>query len=303
MQELRLDSQSTTGSNVEASVCSAAVPGESITRTAIIRVELGAECIAEDSVAVEEPLEIRLSYCDDSMRRERSLSITMRTPGADEDLAIGFLLSEGIVHARDEIEGVDHPHSTRARENIIIARLAEHAKVNWPTMERHFYATSSCGVCGKSSLDALESPGLAAIANDGATTTAAIICSLPATMRTHQATFQSTGGLHGAALFQYDGSLIDLREDVGRHNAVDKLIGSQFMAGGVPLCGRILVLSGRASFELVQKAVMAGVGMIVAVGAPSSLAIELAQRFNVTLVGFVRGERFNIYCGRHRIRA
>ena len=179
--------------------------------------------------------------------------------------------------------------------------LADHTRVAWPTMERHFYATSSCGVCGKSSLDALEVPGLQRIARHDFSVRVQILPHLSDRLRAQQAVFDQTGGLHAAALFDDSGALVDIREDVGRHNAVDKLLGAQFLQRVTPLATRLLFLSGRASFELVQKALAAGIPMIAAVGAPSSLAVELAQRFDLTLLGFVRGERFNAYSGAWRL--
>ena len=250
-----------------------------------------------DCVALEEPLEIRLNATDGTARGSRSLSITMRTPGHDNELAAGFLLTEGLLHHAHEIASI-----TQDSDNVVTVNLADHARMAWPTMERHFYATSSCGVCGKSSLDALEVPGLQRIARDGFTFNVRTLPQLADRLRAKQAVFDQTGGLHAAALFDESGELVDIREDVGRHNAVDKLLGAQFLHGHTPLANRLLFLSGRASFELVQKALAAGIPMIAAVGAPSSLAVELALRFDLTLLGFVRGERFNAYSGAWRLR-
>ncbi len=250
-----------------------------------------------DCVALEEPLEIRLDATDGTTRATRSLSITMRTPGHDHELAAGFLLTEGLLQHAPEIASI-----TQDSDHVVTVHLADHARVAWPSMERHFYATSSCGVCGKSSLDALEVPGLQRIARDAFSFTVEMLPQLSDRLRAKQAVFDQTGGLHAAALFDDDGELIDIREDVGRHNAVDKLLGAQFLQGATPLANRLLFLSGRASFELVQKALAAGIPMIAAVGAPSSLAVELAQRFDLTLLGFVRGERFNAYSGAWRLR-
>ena len=249
-----------------------------------------------DCVALEEPLEIRLDATDGIARGTRSLSITMRTPGHDAELAAGFLLTEGLLHHAHEIASI-----TQDSENVVTVHLADHTRVAWPTMERHFYATSSCGVCGKSSLDALEVPGLQRIARDGFSFNVQILPQLSDRLRAQQAVFDQTGGLHAAALFDDSGALVDIREDVGRHNAVDKLLGAQFLQRVTPLATRLLFLSGRASFELVQKALAAGIPMIAAVGAPSSLAVELAHRFDLTLLGFVRGDRFNAYSGAWRL--
>lgn len=265
--------------------------------TAITRFDRAVPSDARDQVAREEPLEIRLDASDGTARGTRSLSITMRTPGHDHELAAGFLLTEGLLHHAHEIALI-----TQDSENVVTVHLADHACVAWPSMERHFYATSSCGVCGKSSLDALDVPGLQRIARDGFTYDVHTLSLLANRLRAEQAMFDQTGGLHAAALFDGGGELVDIREDVGRHNAVDKLFGTQFLQRHTPLGQRLLFLSGRASFELVQKALAAGIAMIAAVGAPSSLAVELAERFDLTLLGFVRGERFNAYSGAWRLR-
>ena len=270
----------------------------------ITRVDRGVVSEVLDHVALEEPLEIRLDWLDGDMRQQKSVSITMRTPGNDTELAAGFLFSEGVVRSPADIEkivGCGPDSGAHGGQNIIRVRLADHAKVEWPKLQRHFYATSSCGVCGKASLDALEVPGLSAITDDGFCIASNLICTLQEKVRAQQSVFDQTGGLHAAALFNAAGELLALREDVGRHNAVDKLLGAQFLAGRAPLSDQLLFLSGRASFELLQKALVAGVPMIVAVGAPSSLAVELAKRFNISLVGFARGERFNMYHGAARI--
>lgn len=273
-------------------------------RVAILRSEAGVLRPVDDAVALEEPLEIRLDFPEPEGRAVRSLSITMRTPGHDEELAAGFLFTEGLVRRRTDIERIrpcgadDGAHGAR---NAVRVRLADHAKIHWPAVERHFYATSSCGVCGKASLDALEVQGLVPPARNGFRITPATVTALPDRLRAAQRVFEQTGGLHAAALFDASGTLIAIREDVGRHNAVDKLVGAQFLQGAAPLADRLLFLSGRASFELMQKALAAGIPMVVAVGAPSSMAVDLARRFGMTLVGFVRGDRFNVYHGEWRL--
>ena len=257
-----------------------------------------------DRLAIEEPLEIRVEFFDGDAEKTKSVSITMRTPGHDEELAAGFLFTEGILRSPADviqIVGCGPNSGAGHSQNTVKIRLAPHATVHWPKLERHFYSTSSCGVCGKASLDALEVPGLRPIARDGFQIDPSEISFLQAKVRAHQSVFDQTGGLHGAALFTARGELLEVREDVGRHNAVDKLLGAQFIAGKTPLSNHLLFLSGRASFELVQKALVAGVPMIVAVGAPSSLAVELAKRFNITLIGFVRDGRFNVYHGDWRL--
>jgi len=249
----------------------------------------------DDRVACEEPLEIRLG----STENHRPVAITMRTPGHDIELALGFLFTEGILRSREDIVGA-HPCGTGG--NTVRIEVSPRASVDWARLQRHFYATSSCGVCGKSSLDALEVKGLASLSGHNLCIDPKLIVELPARLRAHQEVFDQTGGLHAAALFDASGTLHAVREDVGRHNAVDKLIGAEFLEGRLPLSERILFLSGRASFELVQKALVAGIPFIAAVGAPSSLAVDLARRFDITLLGFVREGRFNVYQGEKRVK-
>ncbi|MCW3095766.1 MAG: hypothetical protein JWL77_1384 [Chthonomonadaceae bacterium] len=259
---------------------------------------------ADDVLAVEEPLEIRLGYWRDGKREQRSLSITMRTPGDDFDLAAGFLFTEGIVQRPEQIDGLRYcgiPAPDTGLRNVVRIDLAPDVVFDLKRIERHFYTTSSCGVCGKTSLEALEMAGCPAPLSDRFRVPACIVHRLPLALRSAQECFDRTGGLHAAALFDAEGNLLRSREDVGRHNALDKLIGSYLREGAVPLANRLLLVSGRASFELMQKALMAGIPILAAVGAPSSLAVELAQRFNVTLLGFVREHRFNIYHGAERI--
>jgi FdhD protein len=257
-----------------------------------------------DELAVEEPLEIRLAYQADGQRVQRSISVTMRTPGQDAELAVGFLLGEGIIRGPGDIASVRPcgPAAGPLRlQNVVRVELRTEVGVDMKRLERHFYTTSSCGVCGKTSLEALQvSPGFA-LSVEGPVVSAEAIHRLPQQLRQSQAIFDHTGGLHGAGLFTAGGELVCLREDVGRHNAVDKLIGTEVLAGRVPLRDKLILVSGRASFELVQKAVMAGIPVMVAVGAPSSLAVELACRVKMTLVGFARDNRFNVYSGAWRL--
>jgi FdhD protein len=253
-----------------------------------------------DVLAMEEPLEIRLAL--PGTLKHKAISITMRTPGDDFDLAAGFLFTEGIVTHREQIDKVRYcglPAKGKNIQNTLVAELATGVDIDLKKLERHFYTTSSCGVCGKSSIEALHT-GAKKIESD-LTVTPDVINSLPGTLRTAQAVFDRTGGLHASALFNARGDLDILREDVGRHNALDKVIGAKFMAGKTPLTDSILLVSGRASFELVQKALMAGIPVLAAVGAPSSLAVELAAEFGMTLIGFVRDSRFNIYTGEERV--
>ena len=272
--------------------------------TGIVRFQGDERSELTDRVAIEEPLEIRVDFVVNGERCVRSLSITMRTPGHDEELAAGFLMSEGLVRSARDIESIRPcgPESgAHDGNNVVKVRLADNATIAWPNVERHFYATSSCGVCGKASLEALEVPGMCPIARDGFRFAISAIRMLSDRLRAQQSVFEETGGLHAAALFNSAGQILAIREDVGRHNAVDKLLGAQFLQGQTPLASNLLFLSGRISFELAQKALAGGVPMVVAVGAPSSLAIELAKRFDITLIGFLRGERFNVYSGEWRL--
>jgi FdhD protein len=257
-----------------------------------------------DALAVEEPLEIAVQFGPAGRRTRRSLSVTMRTPGHDLELAAGFLLSEGVVRGREDIEGL-HPCGPAVGQlrlqNVVRVELRPDLPLDLKRLERHFYTTSSCGVCGKTSLEALDVLSCPVVARDRPVVRAAVVHQLPDRLRAAQAVFACTGGLHAAALFDAEGRLLCLREDVGRHNALDKLLGAQLLAGALPAPDGLLLVSGRASFELMQKALMAGVGVLAAVGAPSSLAVDLARRFQMTLLGFVRDGRFNIYSGAWRV--
>lgn len=255
-----------------------------------------------DTLAVEEPLEIRLGFTENGKRTHKAVSITMRTPGNDFELAAGFLFTEGILQNRSQINSIKHCGKFPNNQNTVRIDLNENTNIDLKKLERNFYTTSSCGVCGKTSLEALFVSGAKAIdRKDSVKIAAETIHKLPRKLKENQTVFGETGGLHAAALFDSAGKLESLREDVGRHNAVDKLLGAEFLDENPPLSSKILFLSGRASFELVQKAVMAQIPVICAVGAPSSLAVEAAVKFNVTLLGFVRDARFNIYCGVERI--
>lgn len=273
-------------------------------RVIVLRSDSGTIRPMFDAVALEEPLEIRLDMPGPDGRAVRSLTITMRTPGHDEELAAGFLFTEGLVREPSEIEDIrpcgldDGVHGAR---NAVRIRMANHARLQWPSLERHFYATSSCGVCGKASLEALEVKGLAPPARGALHITPDLVTALPERLRAAQRVFEQTGGLHAAALFDARGELTSIREDVGRHNALDKLLGEAFLRRATPLSDQLLFLSGRASFELMQKALVAGLPAVIAVGAPSSLAVDLARRFDMTLLGFVRGDRFNVYHGAWRL--
>ena len=261
--------------------------------------------IAPDWLAVEEPLEIRLGLAENGKPTHKSVSITMRTPGDDFELAAGFLFTEGIVKSADQIGEIRHCGAAAAKQgaprNTVRVDLRAGVDVDLKRLERHFYTTSSCGVCGKTSIEAIDT-GVCRLKDTARPVfSAEIIHGLPGALRSSQNVFDRTGGLHAAALFNTAGEMEGLREDVGRHNAVDKLVGAEFLAGRIPISDRLLLVSGRASFELVQKALMAGIPILAAVGAPSSLAVELAARYGMTLLGFVRDNRFNIYAGAERI--
>lgn len=255
-----------------------------------------------DLLAVEEPLEIRLGFSKTGGLAHKAISITMRTPGDDFELAVGFLFTEGIVHSAKEIDGIKHCGKVGqiGFENTVRVDLKDSVTVDFKKLERHFYTSSSCGVCGKTSIEALQT-GAKTIENDDFVIETELVHQLPSKLIEKQKVFEQTGGLHASALFDKNGNLEILREDVGRHNALDKVIGAKFLNNEIRLGERVLLLSGRISFELVQKALMAGIPIIVAVGSPSSLAVKLAEEFNITLAGFVRDNRFNIYTGKHRI--
>lgn len=257
-----------------------------------------------DRVATEEPLEIRLRAGGST----QSVAITMRTPGNDFELAAGFLYAEGLVDKRAALRGItyclDRDVEAEQQYNVVSVELAAGELPSLAGIERHFATTSACGVCGKASLDALRARGLAALPSDsGASLEAGTLVALPDALRAAQGVFATTGGLHAAALFDLAGTLVAVREDVGRHNALDKLIGWALMTGRLPLTRTVILVSGRASFELAQKAIVAGAPILAAVSAPSSLAIAVAREFGLTLAGFVRGARFNVYTGERRILA
>lgn len=269
-----------------------------------------------DSLAIEEPLEIQITYGPPRLRGTRSISVTMRTPGNDFDLAAGFLMTEGVIRDANDIRQItndgdslseDNPPvqvmgslKPGSKQNVVRVELGTDVEVSMANLQRNFYTTSSCGICGKASLLALRTVCPPRTKNSFRVD-AQLLYDLPGRLRASQGVFDRTGGLHAAGLFDSTGSLSALREDVGRHNAVDKLIGSEFLADRTPLRDRLLLLSGRASFELLQKALMGGIPMVVAVGAPSSLAVQVAKEFDITLVGFLREDHFNIYHGKEHI--
>ena len=251
-----------------------------------------------DKVAVEEPLQIQLLYSTSTGQMLKDIAVTMRTPGNDEELAAGFLFTEGILKDGEDISEIKRSHTD---ENIVQVILKENIIPVLGNAARNFYTTSSCGVCGKASIDAINTVSVFTLQQDSILINAAVLYNLQDKIKVQQQVFEDTGGIHASALFDVNGKFIMLREDVGRHNALDKIIGAALMKNKLPLNNCLLFLSGRSSFELVQKAVMAGIKVIVAVGAPSSLAVEMAKENNITLIGFLRNERFNIYSGKERI--
>jgi FdhD protein len=268
-----------------------------VARVRIKKVKADGLVEAEDDVAIEEPLEIRLDYGNSSGRIRKVISVTMRTPGNDEELAVGFLFTEGILLDRSQVVGIESPPGS----NTVVVILDEKAQPRLPASDRNFYATSSCGVCGKAGIDAIRTVSPYKGSEDKLRLRTPVIFRLTSEMRNRQVLFQQTGGLHASALFYLDGNFLTIREDVGRHNALDKLIGAAFLDDALPLDDKILFLSGRTSFELIQKASMAGINFVAAVGAPSSLAIALAEESGLTLIGFLGNDRFNIYSGHQRI--
>jgi FdhD protein len=274
-------------------------PGSSV-EIRIVGVRDGRSAPRFDRIATEEPLEIRLR----AGRETRTVAITMRTPGADFELAAGFLHGEGVVHAYDGLREIsyciDRTIDEEQRYNIVNVDLAAPALPELVTLERHFTTTSACGVCGKASLEALELRGVQPIESEARIRPEAI-GRIPDLLRAAQGVFQKTGGLHAAALCDLAGEIIAVREDVGRHNAVDKVVGWALLQRALPLVDRVLMVSGRTSYEIVQKALVARIPIVCAVSAPSSLAVDLARAFGITLIGFLRGAQFNVYAGAERV--
>ncbi|MEZ4423136.1 MAG: formate dehydrogenase accessory sulfurtransferase FdhD [Gemmatimonadota bacterium] len=274
-------------------------------RSEVVRVRDHTATAARDELAIEEPLEIRLELpaTGGAAASPRAIAVTMRTPGADFELAAGFLYGEGVLDTRAQVREIAYCTSEEQRTyNVVTVSLRPGAALpDLSRLERNFYVSSSCGVCGKASLDAVEEIGCAALPDLGERWDAEWLGALPGQLREHQSLFARTGGLHAAGVFRADQPPV-VREDVGRHNAVDKAVGALLLEGGLPAARAVLAISGRASFEILQKAVRAGLATVVAVGAPSSLAVEMAERFHVTLLGFARGGDFNVYAGAGRVR-
>jgi FdhD protein len=266
----------------------------------------GKQELCNDLIAAEEPLEIRLEWGEATGRSIKNIAVTMRTPGNDFELALGFLFTEGIIQDYSDVLSVryctDGGINTESTNTVRVA-LIPGIDPAIDRLQRNFYTTSSCGVCGKASIDSVLSlcKQPPAIEENDLAIDSSILMELGNTVRRHQTVFEHTGGIHAVGLFDTTGQLLLLREDVGRHNAMDKLIGAALAGGMLPLNQHILFLSGRSSFELIQKAAMAGIRIVAAVGAPSGLAVNMAKEFNITLLGFVRDRRFNVYCGEQRI--
>ncbi|WP_025762180.1 formate dehydrogenase accessory sulfurtransferase FdhD [Dyadobacter tibetensis] len=252
----------------------------------------------DDQLAIEEPLEIRMQYGPAHARISKVISVTMRTPGDDTHLALGFLFTEGILTSTDQVASVDQEFWS---PNSILVQLEPHALPNMPEQDKHFYTSSSCGVCGKASIEAIRTVSKYDSGSDTFSISVDMLYGLQAQLQQQQTLFDATGGIHASALYDRHGRLSWIGEDVGRHNALDKVIGRAFQERTLPLYHHILLLSGRASFELVQKAYMAGISVVVALGAPSSLAVETARSFGITLIGFLKQDRFNLYTAPHRI--
>jgi FdhD protein len=264
---------------------------KSVELTQVTEWEDGKSRLVEDYLAAEDPLEIRLGIGIAA----RPLTVTMRTPGHDRELAAGFLWTEGLVDSPGQIVALREPEGTR---NVVEVELRAGA-FEPESLQRNFFAASSCGICGKASIDAIRVRGLRA-PNPEFRVAPEMLCALPDRLRASQPTFDRTGGLHAAALFDSSGALLALREDIGRHNAVDKIVGWALVSGLLPLSNHVLMVSGRGGFEIVQKALAAGVPVVASVSAPSSLAVKLARELNLTLVGFLRGRRFVVYSGQER---
>jgi FdhD protein len=269
------------------------------TRVRVRTIEDGRTIVRDDDLVTEEPLEIRVSSGD---RPPSPVAVTMRTPGADFELAAGFLATEGVIRAAGDVAAIRYCADPGEQHyNVVTVDLQPGLETGITSVARNFYVTSSCGVCGKASIEALRAHGVASVAADDVVASTAVIGSLGDRLKAAQSLFARTGGLHGAGVFTSDGELLAAREDVGRHNAVDKLVGWALLERRLPLAGTILMVSGRASFELVQKAAVAGIPILVAVSAPSSLARQAAVDLGMTLVGFARGRRCNVYAGGHRV--
>ena len=275
----------------------------SVRHRTITKVNRGVTVHEKDLLAVEEPLEIKLGYGKKTERRQKTLAVTMRTPGNDEELVLGFLFSENIISRSKDVLSIKpciNKKTGELEENSIRVELAENFEVDLERLNRNFYTTSSCGVCGKASIELIETVCTQALPN-AIKISEQVVLKLANQLNQDQLVFNATGGLHATALFNAEGDIEIIREDIGRHNAFDKAVGNKLLNKEVPLSKSIGLVSGRASFELLQKAVMAGLPILCAIGAPSSLAVELAEEFNITLIGFLKADRYNIYTCPQRI--
>lgn len=288
------------------------MPQSFVNPISIVRFENEQSVEVQELLAVEEPLEIRIGYGKIGDRLQRNIAVTMRTPGHDFELALGFLFTEGIIQTASQVASVKYCtelNTLENKKNIVRVELNPEVNVDITRLQRNFYTTSSCGVCGKESIESVRTVCPAIPDEDQLKVSRRIITSLPLILRESQQVFTYTGGLHASGLFDFEGRLLLLREDVGRHNALDKLIGAGLGAEKtensgnlhLPFSNYILLLSGRASFELIQKAAMAGIRFVCAIGAPSSLAVQMAKELNITLIGFLREHRFNIYAHPNRV--
>ena len=266
------------------------MPEQRTATVGVTRIRRVSSAQEDDVVAVEEPLEIRVAWHAGGELHEKNISVTMRTPGDDFDLAAGFLFTEGVIRSAEDVDSVRHWGSP----NVVRVAMKDGVQLDMGSLDRHFYTTSSCGICGKTSIEALRvvtSPvGAPAVEGE-------LIYRLPEILNEQQPTFRATGSIHAAALFSRTGELRVVREDIGRHNAVDKVIGAMLLGRGLPLTDSILMVSSRASFEIAQKAIVAGIPVLASVGGPSSLAVDLARELGLTLLGFVRDGRYNVYAG------
>lgn len=275
-----------------------------LTQRSIHRFENNRLTAVSDQLTVEEPLEIKIAFGKGKERQQRSLSVTMRTPGDDFNLVRGFLFTEGMISSASDIANMRYIGSQldeTAQENILLVDLKPQVDFDFAQLNRHFYTSSSCGVCGKASIEMIQTTSCYLLPKERPLISANLLSQLPQKLFKHQSLFQQTGGIHAVGLFDENAELLFVCEDVGRHNAMDKLIGKALKMNLLPLSNYIVLVSGRASFELTQKVIMAGVPVMAAVGAPSTLAIDLAEEYGMTLIGFLRSERFNIYNGVERV--
>ncbi len=269
--------------------------------TNIVKVKGDDRSEETDLVAIEEPLELKITYWEDFIWKEYPLTVTMRTPGNDEELALGFLFSEHIIAHCNQVDDIRHCPKSQHPENTLMIRLSKALEFNLTYHKRNFFSHSSCGVCGKTAIDNITQPNSMVFPQNQIQILHTCLYQLPHLLLTQQLAFTYTGGLHAAALFDTKGELIIVREDIGRHNALDKLIGAALQLNLIPLQNYILLVSGRVSFELIQKSLSSGITFMAAIGAPSSLAVQLAQEHDMTLVGFLKENRCNVYAGKHRI--